>query len=164
LSRLGQVLCTSALLALVSAIYPVWASATIVVGGGIAGVRLGETRAQVRRHLGRPSYVRPPSWGYAGQLDGEVAFDAHSRVDDVWTVSTHQRTNRGIGPGSSPAAFRHAYPRTACYTHGVRGWTMVCSIQSRTGSSLTETDYLFRGQLRKVDVYVVPQPGPREPA
>ncbi len=138
------------------------ASAKIVVGQGIAGVKLGESQTQVRRHLGKPAYVQPPAWGYRNPLDGQVSLDYHRHVNDIWTTSRRQKTNRGIGPGSSVKAARRAYPNARCYQYGRS--TGVCVLRTRNHQRVVETDFWFRGALSKVDIFLVPPIPKRRPA
>jgi hypothetical protein len=139
------------------------ASAKIVVGQGIAGVKLGESEAQVRKQLGKPRYVQPPGWGYGNPLGGWVGFDFQQRVNDIWTTSRRQRTNRGIGPGASVRAARRAYPKARCYRHAGR-WSLLCIIKSHRHGNVTETDFFFTSRLAQVDIFLVPPVPKRQPA
>jgi hypothetical protein len=138
------------------------ASARIVPGQGIDRVTIGSNEAEVARRLGRPDAVHPPSWWYGGSLEGEVGFDFSRRVNDIWTTSPHQRSARDVGPGSSASRVRRAYPRARCYRHPSSQWSLLCVLRSRYRRALTETDFLFAGHLRRVDIYVVrPTPSGR---
>ncbi|HEY8814240.1 MAG TPA: hypothetical protein VIP57_03955 [Candidatus Dormibacteraeota bacterium] len=136
------------------------ATARIVPGKGIVGVAIGASMKHVREVLGTPDRIRPPSWGYGAPLRGRVSFDHKRRVSDVWTISQQQRTPRGIGPGSSLARVKGAYPRARC--HGRRAHK-ICIVDGRLGKRRVRTDFLFHGRLWKVDVYLLPakvKPGP----
>src|SRR5438309_7867526 len=137
------------------------ASAGIIPGQGIDRVAIGSSEAAVARRLGRPDAVRPPSWWYRDSLEGEVGFDFSRHVNDISTMSPHQRTVRDVGPGSSAPRVRRAYPRAHCYRHPSAQWSLLCVLRSRYRRRLTETDFLFAGRLRRVDIYIVrpTQPG-----
>jgi hypothetical protein len=152
-----------ALVAAAFAIAPSSASARILPASGIAGVEVGFSAAHVRHLLGRPSRVIAPTWVYRAPLDGHVGFNHRHRVNDVWTVNRRQRTRKGIGPGSSFAAMRRAYARAKC-TGAKKGRRRLCTLTVHPRHRIVKCDFLFRGQLRKVDVYLVPasvKPGPK---
>jgi hypothetical protein len=131
------------------------AFATIVVGQGIAGVKLGESQTQVRKLLGKPRYIQPPGWGYGNPLGGWVGFDFNHRVNDIWTTSRRQTTNDGIGPGASVSSVKRAYPNVKCYTHRGLKWRTLCVLASRGQRPAVETDFLFKRTLDKIEIYFV---------
>src|SRR3954447_21764262 len=83
------------------------AQAMIQVDRGIAGARIGKTRAQVRAALGSPAKVTSGTnafgkwvnYRYAGGL--RVMFQGRTRVTSVSTTGRGDRTARGVGVGSS---------------------------------------------------------------
>ena len=81
------------------------ASATIVIGQGIDGVKLGEAQAPVQQQLGTPAYKEETNgetiWGFPTTFEGRISFDATQHVSGMWTISKKQKTNKGIGPGLS---------------------------------------------------------------
>jgi hypothetical protein len=91
------------------------AQAKILLGQSIDGIKLGEREAQVTARLGAPSFKMPnsegASWGYPKGLEGRIGFDHSGRVNGMWTASRHQKTNKGIGPGSSLVQLHKAYPQ-----------------------------------------------------
>lgn len=138
-------------------VLPGTAAARIIPGQGIAGVRIGDSEAQVRNVLGRPRKVIPPSWGYATPLNGRVSFNHRRRVNDVWTTNHGQRTRKGIGPGSSLKQMRATYHHARCYA-AKQGKRSLCTLVFRSHRRTVKTDFLFRGRLRVVDVYEVSAP------
>jgi hypothetical protein len=99
---------------------PSAASANIVAGQGIAGVTLGMTQAEVEGVTGAPTLKEPPdfegnvAWKYATGFEGAVGFNKALVVDGMWTDSKSQKTSKGIGPFSSYAKFKKAYPKLKC--------------------------------------------------
>src|SRR5512142_2483779 len=69
------------------------ASAKIVVGQSIAGVKLGDTQARVRQVLGKPASAQGV-WDYPKTLMGVVGFDSHRHVNGMWTGSPKQKTTK----------------------------------------------------------------------
>jgi len=151
---------------LVGALAATWtaadASARIVIGQGIAGVRLGESEAQVKKLLGKPRYIQPPGWGYGNPLGGWVGFDFKQRVNDIWTTSRHQLTNLGIGPGSSVRAVRRAYPKAQCYRHAGH-WRLLCVLRSLHRGHTVYSELLFTGHLSEVDIFLAPAQSKQRP-
>jgi hypothetical protein len=134
---------------------PVAALGQVVVGAGIGGVSLGDKMSQVRKRLGRPKRVRPPAWVFGAPLKGQVEFDHRRRVKGIWTASRRQRTQRGIGPGSSKRAVRRAYPRLHC--HSTRRFDR-CTLYRHSKRKTVATDFFFKGRLRILNVRLVPTP------
>lgn len=98
------------------------ALAMIQIDRGIAGARLGASRADVRAALGSPSktatgrndfgpWVR---YTYAGGL--RVFFQGRTEVTSVETTGLGDRTSRGVGVGSSEAAVTSRVPGVKCET------------------------------------------------
>ena len=104
------------------------AEAKIVIGVGLAGVKLGDTPARVKAVLwpvlGHPDFIigttqHPATWYWFPHhaTSGEALYsvDFNSNVVDVlFTTSTKERTNKGIGPGSTAKALHKAYPHLKC--------------------------------------------------
>jgi hypothetical protein len=96
------------------------ASALIQVDRGIAGARLGNTKAQVRTALGQPRRVvngnnvfgRFTVFRYAGGI--RVTFQSGNRVTAVTTTGLGDRTARGVGVGSTGRAVRRRVPGVIC--------------------------------------------------
>ena len=97
------------------------AHAVIQIDHGIAGVRLGNSRAEVRAALGRPSAV---TTGDAGGIQWvrylyraeklEVLFEGRTMVSTVSTWGAGDRTVSGVGVGSTQAAVASAVPGVTC--------------------------------------------------
>jgi hypothetical protein len=84
------------------------ALADIVIGQRIAGAKLGDTKAQVRKVLGPPeaavkeAFFYPPSRGL--RVDCK-----HGRLDTILSLSQKQKTTKRITIGSSRAQVTRAY-------------------------------------------------------
>jgi hypothetical protein len=110
----------AALLAALAA--PSAASAMVQIDRGIAGARLGNTRAEVRAALGKPSKVITGSndfgpfttFRYRGRL--LVNFQGSKRVSSVSTSGRGDRTAAGAGVGSSEAAVKAKVKGVKCET------------------------------------------------
>ena len=145
-------LCAAVLGALVVA--PV-ASALIQVDRGIAGARLGSSRAEVRAALGAPRTARSGTndfgafsrWTYRGGIT--VIFQGRAEVSSVSTTGRGDRTARGVGVGSSEQAVRRR-------VRGIRCETIVASRSCHTGRFTAGeiiTDFLIRGgTVRRITV------------
>jgi hypothetical protein len=95
-------------------------------GQGIGKFRLGMTRAELLRAVGRPRYVVPRGRTFglttveyqygpgAEYLVTLVGRPPRLRVTSVSTVARRERTARGIGPFSSERALLRAYPAARC--------------------------------------------------
>jgi|HubBroStandDraft_6_1064221.scaffolds.fasta_scaffold73749_2 hypothetical protein len=130
------------------------AEAKIVVGQGIAGVKLGDTQAQVKRLIGKPSSCSPCGkpevlWHYEKGFEGVVAFDSSGRVKSMWTASNQQKTSKGIhtiglsgkGHGSSVAEIKQAYPNAKCQElPNSQGYT-TCDLISYYHGRKVETNF-----------------------
>jgi hypothetical protein len=100
------------------------AEAAIQLDRGIAGARLGNTRADVRTALGKPTKVtqgrndfgRWVSYRYPGKLT--VFFQGRERVSSVQTAGLGDRTARGIGVGSTEAQLKAGVRGLTCEAIG----------------------------------------------
>jgi len=137
------------------------ASAKIVVGQGIAGVKLGDTQARVRHLLGKPDDVQAPdrqghsTWGYQRGLMGRVSFDKKRHVDGIWTGSKKQKTSKGITVGSSLARLKAAYPKIKRSVGPFGPNSLICVLKSRFHRRTVETSFPFFTAalgVREVDV------------
>lgn len=145
------------------------AQAKIVVGQGMAGVRLGMTMAQVEKTLGKPTAKQSPDykgdveWNYAkAPLMGALSFDKSGKLLGVWTSAKTQKTNKGIGPGSMLAAVKKAYPTVKCSTGPFGPQSLICVLKSKDRGRTVETSFPFftrTAGMREVDIDFVLRPG-----
>ncbi len=100
------------------------AHALIQVNRGIAGARIGNSRAEVRAALGKPSKVATGTndfgpwvrYRYAGGI--RVIFQGRTRVTSVTLTGRGDRTSRGVGVGSSEATVKDRVSGITCETFG----------------------------------------------
>jgi hypothetical protein len=98
------------------------ALALIQIDRGIAGARIGNTRAQVQTALGKPVKTRAGSndfghyvqYSFTGGL--VVTFQGEDRVSSVVTSGPGDRTSNGVGVGSQEADVRALVPHVRCET------------------------------------------------
>jgi hypothetical protein len=98
------------------------AMAMIQIDRGIAGARLGSSRAEVRAALGTPAKTATGTndfgpwvrYTYAGGV--RVFFQGRSEVTSVETTGLGDRTARGVGVGSSETAVTSRVPGVKCET------------------------------------------------
>jgi hypothetical protein len=98
------------------------AHALIQIDRGIAGARLGNSRAEVRASLGSPTRVTTGTndfgpwvnYTFAGGI--RVMFQGRTRVTGVFTNGRGDRTSRGVGVGSSEASVRSRVRGVRCET------------------------------------------------
>jgi hypothetical protein len=89
------------------------ALALIQLDKGISGVRIGNTKAQVRASLGTPQksrsgqneFGRFVQYSYAGAIT--VVFQGEDRVSSIVTTGLGDRTASGIGVGSPEDAVKN---------------------------------------------------------
>ncbi|HXA54878.1 MAG TPA: hypothetical protein VNV37_08395, partial [Solirubrobacteraceae bacterium] len=133
------------------------ASAKVVIGQSIAGVKLGATEAQVRRLVGKPSACEPCSkserlWRYARGFEGIIIFDSAGRVKGMWTGSEAQATSKGIhangfsgtGHGSSLAEIKQAYPSAKCEEMPNSDGYATCDLISHYHGRKVDTNFLIK--------------------
>src|SRR4029077_4851738 len=98
------------------------AQATIVPGQGIAGVRLGMSKGDVRGKLGSPrstssghnDFGNYTSYKYRHGL--RVFFQRGQTLTSVAPSSSHEKTKKGIVVGSSEADIHAKMPKATCRT------------------------------------------------
>ncbi len=135
------------------------ALAKIVIGQSIAGVKLGDTEAQVRRLVGKPFACEPCSmkekvWRYERGFEGVIAFDSHGRLQSMWTGSKKQKTSKGIHAngfsfaghphGSSLAEIKKAYPSAKCTELPNSNGFAYCDLTSHYHGRKVDTDFLIK--------------------
>ncbi len=133
------------------------APAVIQLERGIAGARLGNTAAQVRTALGPPARtvrLRTP-FGPATELRYPGGLRVRLQGPAVTLVSTTgpgDRTNRGVGVGSSERAVRARVPRVRCATE--EGARLCVRGRLEPGQRVT-TFFLRAGRVTRIDVGLV---------
>jgi hypothetical protein len=155
--RVLAALAATAPLAIGSAAVASTANHAIVVGRGIYGVELGQTKAQVIRRLGAPrcGCESGSVWiynfvGYSTPPVAEVDFAQSGVVSDILAsgglTENHFTTARDVGLGSTLASIERAYRSARCYfvpgtrTRGALNGR--CVIVSRFGDSDADTAFL----------------------
>ena len=91
-------------------------------GAGIAGVRIGDSAADVERVLGEADTTTPANNEATGQVQERLVFGdqqveliiGDDRVVQVETTNPDSRTDGGVGVGSSQADFDEAFPDAVC--------------------------------------------------
>jgi hypothetical protein len=138
------------------------AEAAIIPGHGVAGVKLGDSSAQVRAILGKPATVQhngggEQNWLYATNLVDWVTLVAAERgrttVEGIETSDPKQKTSRGVGVGSSMRALRSAYPSLSCKTSWLGVTFTSCWILTPVAGQRIPTNFvLVKGKVGTVDV------------
>lgn len=137
------------------------ADAMIQVNRGIAGARLGNSKAQVKAALGKPAKVKISSrdflrireYRFRGGI--RVFFVGDEDVTSVETTGLGDRTATGIGVGSEEAAVKRKVP-------GVRCETIEASRFCETGDTSEAGErgtrfYIKKGRVSRVSVvFVIP--------
>lgn len=141
------------------------ALANIVVGQSVAGVKLGDTEAQVKRLVGKPSACEPCGkpetlWRYARGFEGVITFDSTGRVKGMWTGSKAQKTNKGIHAvgfsiaghphGSSLAEIKQAYPSAKCEEMPNSNGYATCDLMSSYHGRKVDTNFLIKAAFAGV--------------
>lgn len=138
---------------------PATASALIQIDRGIGGVRIGNTKAEVRAALGRPHRARSgrnafgPFTRYTYRRERiSVLFQGGNQVSSVTTTGRGDRTTRGVGVGSTERTVDARVPRVKCETIG---GTRSCHTGDFTAGRRV-TDFLIRrGRVTRVTVGIV---------
>ena len=166
IGRARKCLMAGAVTCAIFAMAPALASAAIVAGRGIAGVKLGDTSARVVAVLGKPTSVQKHPGGEENWLWSTGPIDwvtirakgAQKRVEGIETSDPRQRTSRGIGVGSLLPALRRAYSSLTCK----RGWLGLsfssCWILTRIDGRRIPTNFVVInevGTISAVDVGLI---------
>ena len=133
------------------------AEAVIQLDRAISGARINNTKAQVRAALGQPRKViaREGEFGpttefrYRGGL--RVLF-LGNRVTLAGTTGLGDRTNRGVGVGSSEQAVRNKVPGVKCESFG---GTRICSRGAERAGARGSFFFIEQGKVTRVDVAVL---------
>ena len=130
------------------------ADAMIQLDRGIAGARLGNSKAEVRAALGKPSSVvkhngefgRTTTYRYRGGV--RVIF-LEGRVTLAGTTGRGDRTKRGVGVGSTERAVRRRVRGVLCET--IAG-TRSCHTGRFTAGEIVTDFLLHGGTVRRVSI------------
>ncbi len=134
---------------------PAAAQALIQVDRGIAGARLGNSRAEVRAALGTPASTRSGTndfgpflqWRFRGGIS--VLFQGRREVSTVSTSGRGDRTVRGVGVGSTEAAVKARVRGVRCET--IAGFRSCHTGRFTVGEVVT--DFLIRnGKVTRVSI------------
>ena len=153
LSRRLTPLAAAALLAPLGA--PAAAQALVQVDRGIAGARLGNSRAEVRAALGAPASTRSGTndfgpflqWRFKGGIT--VIFQGRREVSTVSTSGRGDRTRRGVGVGSTEAAVKARVRGVRCET--IAGFRSCHTGRFTVGEIVT--DFVIRnGKVTRISI------------
>jgi hypothetical protein len=126
-----------------------------VVGEGVAGVRLGDSKQRVLSTLGKPFRSEPTFLVFPKPCLCTVDFKDHG-VTSIDVLSKSQRTDRGVGPGTSYEKTTAAYPEAHCYHPSIYGETSrLCVLRSEYKGRSVKTVFAFFEQdlgVRDVEV------------
>jgi hypothetical protein len=142
LSTVRRLLCALGAVALLSGALAASASAAIVIGQSIGGVKLGDTTAQVKQALGKPSSSSATGLFYPSSVGLRVTLK-NGHVEGVLSVSKKQKTTKGITIGSSRSALKAAYPSAGCVEGPLGPSSLYCAVTARIGSRKSYTSFLF---------------------
>lgn len=137
---------------------PTSAGAIIQLDRGIAGARLGNTKAEVKTALGQPSRVRTGNndfgpftvFVYAGGI--RVTFQSGNTVTGVSTTGLGDRTSRGVGVRSTEAAVEARVPGVNCETFS---GTRICQRGEGLPGQRVTAFFLRNGRVVRVTVAFV---------
>jgi hypothetical protein len=152
-------ICAAALLLAIALAVPPTAGALIQLDRGIAGVRLNNTKAEVRAALGKPKRIVNgmndfgpfTRFDYRGRI--RVIFQGQKRVTSVTTSGLGDRTARGVGVGSTEKAVNRRTPGVKCETFigGIRS----CHTGSFSAGTRVTDFRIRKGRVRRVTVAFV---------
>jgi hypothetical protein len=134
------------------------ADAMVQIDRGIAGARIGNTRAAVRAALGQPASTRSGNNEFGSFVEFRfsggirVFFQGGNKVSSVSTTGLGDRTGRGVGVRSSEQTVMNKVPGVTCET--VAG-TRSCHTGTFSAGRRV-TDFLIRnGRVTRVTVGIV---------
>jgi len=140
-----------------SLVLPAAAGAVIQLDRAISGARINNTKSEVRTALGEPRRVikRDGLFGpttefrYRGGL--RVLF-LNGRVTLAGTTGLGDRTNRGVGVGSSEQKVKNRVPGVTCETFE---GTRICSRGGEQPGKRGTFFFIEDGTVTRVDVALV---------
>jgi hypothetical protein len=154
----NRLVAVSVLAVAVTLLAPASAGAIIQFERGIAGARIGNTKAEVRTALGQPNRVRNDTndfgpftvFVYAGGI--RVTFQSGNTVTAVSTKGLGDRTARGVGVRSRRAAVEQRVPGVDCNTF--MGTTICQRGEGLPGQRVTAF-FIRGGRVVRVTVGIV---------
>jgi hypothetical protein len=127
------------------------ALANIVIGQSIAGVKLGDSEAQVTAVLGPPESKESAGPAYPGVVNvrypssvGLHLTVTNGRVFGMLLFSKKQKTSKGITIGSSRARMKRAYPKAKCAEGPYGPKSIYCAVLARFHGRKSFTSFLFQ--------------------
>jgi hypothetical protein len=133
------------------------AGAVIQLDRAVSGARLGNTKAEVRAALGSPRSVLKsvgefgPTTVYRYRGGLRVLFLAN-RVTLAGTTGLGDRTNRGVGVGSTERAVRNRVPEITCETFE---GTRICSRGAEQPGERGTFFFLEQGRVVRAEVAIL---------
>ena len=133
------------------------AGAVIQLDRAISGARLGNTKAEVRAALGAPRSVTKfagefgPTTQYRYRGGLRVIF-LSGRVTLAGTTGLGDRTNRGVGVGSTEQKVRDRVPGVTCETFE---GTRICSRGAEQPGERGTFFFIDDGRVERVDVAIL---------
>jgi hypothetical protein len=137
---------------------PASASAIIQLDRGIAGARLGNTKAEVKTALGQPNRVRNgnnefgPFTVYVYRGGIRVTFQSGNTVTAATTLGLGDRTRRGVGVRSTQAAVENRVPGATCESFGQ---TTICTRGDLLPGERVNSFFIRNGRVFRVTVAFV---------
>jgi len=134
------------------------ASAMIQVDKGIAGARIGATKAQVHAALGQPASKKASHNDFGPFLEERyrgglvVDYQGAKRVSSITTTGLGDRTARGVGVGSSAAAVKAKVAGVRCET---TAGSRSCHTHAFLPGRRVTDFFLKHGKVARVTVGVV---------
>lgn len=126
------------------------ALANIVIGQSIAGVKLGDSEAQVTAVLGPPASKESGGPAYPGVVNlryptsvGLTVTLKAGRVYGFLSFSKKQKTSGGITIGSSRAQMKRAYPKAKCAEGPYGPQSLYCAVLASFHGRKSFTSFLF---------------------
>ena len=134
------------------------ASAQVEVDKGIAGARIGNTKAQVHAALGTPTSKKSGKNDFGPFLEERyrggivVGYQGAKRVSSVTTTGLGDRTASGVGVGSTESAVKKNVPGVKCQTFvGTRS----CHTHEFLAGQRVTDFFLKKGKVTRISVGVV---------
>jgi hypothetical protein len=139
----GRLIGVTAAIMIISAFAASVAQAKIVIGEGADGIALGASKASVLKSHGQPFRVLGRDLVYGHPCLCTVGVGS-SGVRSIDVLSKTQRTDKGVGPGSTYEEVVAAYPEARCYHPSVYGpHSRMCSLLTTDSDRKVKTTFAF---------------------